>query len=1326
MASIKLTGTFFRISLVCTLIFFFSHYASSQSGFYINETFRGDTSTVITFGGSPIQAYLTSSHIDPVGDGWLRLTSDEQNQKGFAIVNQPFSSTNGVLIDMEFVIWRTHPDGFGGADGFSIFLYDAAVSNFSMGGFGGSLGYAQRTIEGVPEHGLIGGFVGIGFDEYGNYSNFSEARDGGLGFGRTPNTIGIRGPGDKASNWFNGYSWLTGNSSLGFDLQAGQTNARPSDTSHYRRVQLEITPLPDKQYSITVRMMTQKNGTFTTVLPAYTLPTLPPAMLKLGLAASTGQSINVHEIRNLIITSAGGIRARKSVDKTFAKVGDELNYSIDVFNQTDQQATGLILRDTLSKIASNFQVTGITFDNHGDVNNTATNYTNTDLSNVTLNISPISYVTFNIKGKIKNYPVGGILTNSVTVEMGSSTIIDPDFVNNTSFASTEVEMANAPDFIITQSVNDICLNPSITNTLSLHISNIGKTASVLNSVVTVKDTIPTGLKVIGIPGGTGWMTTNVGNAYKFTRSDVIAKNTSFPDINISVEQVGSTPNISWVNIARVDNDSDFVKGNNETSPMILYAPISVNAGADQTVYSSGIVTLAGSTSSGLTGAWSVVSGIATFDDITKPNAKATLAPNTTATLKWTLSNSSCSSSDEVIISYFIPKVTLIKSVSNPQTFKLGSTINYSFKVANAGLVTLSDVLLADNKLTNQPIYVSGDLNVNSKLDIGETWTYSASYVVKQADVDAGQVTNSAVVTAKDPSLNVVTDTSGSNATNDSETITPIEHINNVVLTKTVTTVGPYRLGDKIDYSFSVANEGTTTLSDVVLTDPKLSVAPLFIDGDSNTNNKLDVGETWTYIGHYTVKQSDVDFGKVSNIATIHSLDQNGVDVSDISGSNVPTVAYLGEGKITLVKEVDTLITKKPFVLNDSIIYKFTVKNIGVIPLNTLVLTDLKFSLSSPPIYLSGDLNNNKALDLTETWIYKGKYYVSQADVDAGKVVNSALITSRYNNGIEEKAASDSSGTKSNTDDPTITPILQTTSVALVKVITNDASFKLGDQIIYQFTVKNTGTTTLSDVVITDLKLDGSVVFVSGDNNSNGKLDPKENWIYTGKHTIVQADVTAGIVQNSALVTVKDPDGKFITDISGTNDKNDIPTVATVNQKPVAIDDNAVTKQVTPVTIDVRDNDVPGSVEIDPKSIEIIAQPLNGIVTITIDGTIIYTPVKGFSGDDVFTYRVKDINGKWSNIAEVVVTVSPINLDIPNVFTPNGDGVNDTFAIGGLANFDNASLYIYNRWGAQVYADTNYRNDWTGYGLNEGTYFFVLFLKNGTKSNRYKGWVLLKR
>lgn len=97
----------------------------------------------------------------------------------------------------------------------------------------------------------------------------------------------------------------------------------------------------------------------------------------------------------------------------------------------------------------------------------------------------------------------------------------------------------------------------------------------------------------------------------------------------------------------------------------------------------------------------------------------------------------------------------------------------------------------------------------------------------------------------------------------------------------------------------------------------------------------------------------------------------------------------------------------------------------------------------------------------------------------------------------------------------------------------------------------------------------------------------------------------------------------------------------------------------------------------------------------------------------------------NNVDQTVQQVNP--LVVPNVFTPNGDGVNDTFIIPGLDTYSDNELTIINRWGNTVYQKTNYKNDWDGNGLVEGTYFYVLRAKNKAGIwDSYKGYLTLLR
>jgi gliding motility-associated-like protein len=83
------------------------------------------------------------------------------------------------------------------------------------------------------------------------------------------------------------------------------------------------------------------------------------------------------------------------------------------------------------------------------------------------------------------------------------------------------------------------------------------------------------------------------------------------------------------------------------------------------------------------------------------------------------------------------------------------------------------------------------------------------------------------------------------------------------------------------------------------------------------------------------------------------------------------------------------------------------------------------------------------------------------------------------------------------------------------------------------------------------------------------------------------------------------------------------------------------------------------------------------------------------------------------------------LLVPNVVTPNNDGLNDVFFIESLDFYPGSQLSIFDRWGLLVYESVDYKNDWQADGLVEGTYFYLLTVNDGQKTP-YKGVFTLLR
>ncbi|XLM19808.1 hypothetical protein MKD33_14430, partial [Chromobacterium piscinae] len=145
-------------------------------------------------GNAQIGGY-NGSMPDSSGNGALRLTNSANSQSGAIIYNSLFPSTSG--LQATFTTYTYGGDSGGsarnGADGMSFFLL-TAIPN-AVGSFGGSLGYSCSNVN-SPYNGIIGGFLGLGMDEYGNFPNGGYYNDNtSTGPGAKPQNISLRGSG---------------------------------------------------------------------------------------------------------------------------------------------------------------------------------------------------------------------------------------------------------------------------------------------------------------------------------------------------------------------------------------------------------------------------------------------------------------------------------------------------------------------------------------------------------------------------------------------------------------------------------------------------------------------------------------------------------------------------------------------------------------------------------------------------------------------------------------------------------------------------------------------------------------------------------------------------------------------------------------------------------------------------------------------------------------------------------------------------------------------------------------------------------------------------
>ena len=533
----------------------------------------------------------------------------------------------------------------------------------------------------------------------------------------------------------------------------------------------------------------------------------------------------------------------------------------------------------------------------------------------------------------------------------------------------------------------------------------------------------------------------------------------------------------------------------------------------------------------------------------------------------------------------IPALTVTKDDMIPANATVGDDIVYTIVVTNTGNVTLNNIVVTDANA------LIGGNNTISVLAPGDSATFTATHTITQSEMNSGSITNTAVATGEDTQGNLVTDTSDdpSDPTDvdpdgdgnpDDPTVSDLTPYQVGELTATLDDNDPsgpgnpstYNAGDPINYNLNVANTGNVSITpnlpagfaEVIVT---VGGTP-YNAGDTNHNGLLDPGEVWQYTGgtHF-VTQSEIDSGSYSNQVSVSGTDPNGATVTDTASDdpqtmadNDPTTTYFALVSQLEVKKQDALPVT--VAVGQDITYTITVTNTGNTTLDNVSVQDTN---AINQTYMSGDTNSNNVLDPGETWTYQATHTITQSDMDSGYVSNQASATAEdpSNNPVEDTASDDPDTPQP--DDPTITDLTpyQSPQMETLKQVTGITDNGLtgdsaGDVIHYQISVENTGNVTISGLQITDDMITNSgstVVYSSGDTDSDGQLDVGETWIYTADYTVTQSDIDNGSVSNTAVAYGLDSNGTPLNDVSddplnpGSPDTDHDPTVTNFIQTP---------------------------------------------------------------------------------------------------------------------------------------------------------------------------------
>lgn len=226
-------------------------------------------------------------------NGRLRMTQAVRNQATAATYQRTFPGADN-FIQVEFDYYAY---GGSGADGLSVVFSDASITP-QAGGYGGSLGYAQEP---NGRGGFAGGWLGVGLDEYGNFSNDNEGRVGGNN-GRTLDSVAIRGA-------LPDYGYIADSGGLNPGIDA------PNDNNPFR-YRITIDSRNNQTPSLTVERNGPGTGNSFEVIIQETLTGQPPIPenLFLSLTGSTGGATNIHELDNLQICADKVGQVQRQID----------------------------------------------------------------------------------------------------------------------------------------------------------------------------------------------------------------------------------------------------------------------------------------------------------------------------------------------------------------------------------------------------------------------------------------------------------------------------------------------------------------------------------------------------------------------------------------------------------------------------------------------------------------------------------------------------------------------------------------------------------------------------------------------------------------------------------------------------------------------------------------------------------------------------------------------------------------------------------------------------------------------------------------------------
>jgi uncharacterized repeat protein (TIGR01451 family) len=493
--------------------------------------------------------------------------------------------------------------------------------------------------------------------------------------------------------------------------------------------------------------------------------------------------------------------------------------------------------------------------------------------------------------------------------------------------------------------------------------------------------------------------------------------------------------------------------------------------------------------------------------------------------------------------------------------EVGELVEFTFTIKNTGTDELSNLQIDDPLLSASLIPISGTLAA------GQEITILRNYILTAADIDTGFVSNDATVSATGAGQTVTDRASATQGYNIEAGLDLTKTVGGILNTNQNIFTGD--AGDTINYNYIVKNNSSRTALNVQLVDdnaipnnPNPIVLPLNIgtttqtglsdqDGDGDADD-LAIGATATSTLAYTIKQSDVNLGRVNNIADAAG---NTKSNDEIIGKASRTVALARRAAIDLVKTAGAIVDANQDGIDspgDTVNYTYTVKNTGNVTLSNLQLVDDQATANGIASIVLRNADDTIATTLDPNQVVTGTYTetLTQADIDAGRLTNIAIIEGTPPTGTTPGKVTDRD---TQTVQPRQNPAIDVTKTANPPIINNAV---VGDPIDYSYTLTNTGSVSLLNVSLVDdngtidlgddVTINAAGTFVNNilvpnsfgligqlsDVDSDGQIDDLavgQSVSATYQGQVTAATIAAGSVTNIVIGRGVDLTGKVVID-----------------------------------------------------------------------------------------------------------------------------------------------------------------------------------------------------